>query len=81
MLKFFFFELNIINKWKYINLYVIIMKKYNVLGVIGDGAFGTVRKATNSQSTEHMIVAIKQLKEPYTDWKLCMKSPEIQALM
>jgi len=24
------------------------MKKYNILGVIGDGAFGTVRKATNS---------------------------------
>lgn len=35
------------------------MEKYNILGVIGDGAFGTVRKATNSTSTEHMIVAIK----------------------
>lgn len=57
------------------------MKKYNILGVIGDGAFGTVRKATNSQSTEHMIVAIKQLKEAQNDWKQCMKSPEIQALM
>lgn len=57
------------------------MKKYNILGLIGDGAFGTVWKATNSQSTEHMIVAIKQLKEPQADWKQCMKSPEIQALM
>ena len=38
------------------------MDKYNIVGIIGDGTFGTVKKATNSSSTEHMIVAIKELK-------------------
>ena len=57
------------------------MEKYNIVGVIGDGTFGTVKKATNSSSTEHMIVAIKELKQKYTDWKKCLKLSEIQALM
>jgi protein kinase len=57
------------------------MKKYNIIAEIGDGTFGTVLKATNINSTEHMIVAIKHLKEKYTNWEKALNLSEIQALM
>ena len=48
------------------------MNKFNIIKTLGDGTFGTVKKATNPQSTEHMIVAIKELKEEYCDWNKCI---------
>lgn len=57
------------------------MDKYNIIGEIGDGTFGTVLKATNTNSTEHMIVAIKHLKEKYTNWEKALNLSEIQSLI
>lgn len=42
------------------------MDKYKTIKILGDGAFGTVYKATNTKNKE--IVAIKKMKQKYTSW-------------
>jgi len=47
------------------------MNKYEVLGVVGEGAYGVVLKCRNKETSE--IVAIKKFKESEDDeigkWK------------
>jgi len=42
------------------------MEKYKTIKILGDGAFGTVYKATHVKTGE--IVAIKKMKQKYTNW-------------
>jgi protein kinase len=42
------------------------MDKYKTIKILGDGAFGTVYKATNIKTNE--VVAIKKMKQKYTNW-------------
>lgn len=42
-----------------------LMNKYEVLGVVGEGAYGVVLKCRNKESAE--IVAIKKFKESDDD--------------
>lgn len=44
------------------------MNKYEILGLVGEGAFGIVYKAKNKDTGE--IVAIKKFKEEDTDEEL-----------
>ena len=63
------------------NLFVIklkIMDKYKELKILGDGAFGTVTKCQNTQTSE--IVAIKKMKQKFSSWEDCMQLKELQAL-
>jgi len=46
------------------------MEKYQIIKTLGDGAFGTVYKATNSKTGE--VVAIKKMKQKYTNWNECI---------
>jgi serine/threonine protein kinase len=45
---------------------------------LGDGAFGTVYKATNTKTGE--VVAIKKMKQKYTSWNECIELREIKSL-
>lgn len=47
------------------------MEKYKTLKTLGDGAFGTVYKATNIKTGE--IVAIKKMKQKYSNWNECIE--------
>lgn len=42
------------------------MEKYKTIKILGDGAFGTVYKASNIKTGE--IVAIKKMKQKYSTW-------------
>jgi serine/threonine protein kinase len=42
------------------------MYKYKTIATLGDGAFGTVYKAINITTSE--VVAIKKMKQKYTNW-------------
>jgi serine/threonine protein kinase len=42
------------------------MEKYKIIKTLGDGAFGTVFKASNINTGE--IVAIKKFKQKYKNW-------------
>ena len=55
------------------------MEKYKVGKVLGDGTFGSVVKAVNTQ-TGH-VVAIKRMKSKYTKWEDCVNLQEIRALV
>lgn len=57
------------------------MDKYQIIKKIGDGTFGTVYKAWNRASTEYKTVAIKKLKQKYTNWDKCISLPEIETLL
>ena len=45
---------------------------------MGDGTYGTVIKARNTKTREH--VAIKKMKRKYETWEDCMALREIKAL-
>ena len=47
------------------------MEKYKTVSTLGDGAFGTVYKATNIKTGE--IVAIKKMKQKYSNWNECIE--------
>ncbi|KRX11020.1 Protein kinase-like domain [Pseudocohnilembus persalinus] len=51
---------------------------YQVIKVVGDGSFGVVSKAVNTQTGE--MVAIKQMKQDYENWDECLKLRELKAL-
>lgn len=54
------------------------MEKYKTIKTLGDGAFGTVYKATNIKTGE--VVAIKKMKQKYTSWNECIELREIKSL-
>jgi len=54
------------------------MEDYKILGVIGDGSFGTVMKASNIKTGE--IVAIKKMKKKFNSWEECMSLRELKSL-
>lgn len=55
------------------------MEKYKVGKVLGDGTFGSVVKAVNTETGQ--IVAIKRMKTKYTKWEDCVNLQEIRALI
>lgn len=54
------------------------MDKYRVLQVLGDGSFGTVKKAQVKGTRD--MVAIKKLKKKYDSWQDCSDLPEVVVL-
>lgn len=54
------------------------MEKYKTMSTLGDGAFGTVYKAKHISTGE--IVAIKKMKQKYTNWNECIELREIKSL-
>jgi serine/threonine protein kinase len=55
------------------------MEKYNILKVLGDGAFGIVYKAVNTETNE--IVAIKKMKRKFSNWDECKNLREVKSLI
>ena len=54
------------------------MEKFKVIKKLGDGAFGAVIKAINTQTKEE--VAIKQMKSKFNSWDECINLREIKCL-
>ena len=54
------------------------MNKYEVLGVVGEGAYGVVLRCRNKDTGE--IVAIKKFKNKYQNKKKAFEQREIQIL-
>lgn len=54
------------------------MEKYEILETLGDGAFGTVYKARNTQNNE--IVAIKKFKNKFFSFEECKNLREVKSL-
>ena len=53
------------------------MEKYNVIKTLGEGAYGIVLKALNTETQE--VVAIKRMKQKMT-WNEALALREIQAI-
>ena len=54
------------------------MDKYQIVKKLGEGAYGIVVKAVNTNTQE--LVAIKKLKGPQATPEAALKMPEVQAL-
>ncbi|OHT13388.1 CMGC family protein kinase [Tritrichomonas foetus] len=54
------------------------MKRFESLGVLGDGAFGVVTKCRDKESGE--IVAIKKMKQRYSTFDECLQEKEVKSL-
>ena len=54
------------------------MDKYKIAKNLGDGTYGNVAQATNTQTGEQ--VAIKKMKKKFYSWEECMSLREIKAL-
>ena len=54
------------------------MDKYKILVKLGDGTFGSVVKAINTETQEE--VAIKKMKKKFYSWDECMTLREIKSL-
>lgn len=54
------------------------MNRYAILGQSGDGSFGTVMKAQNTETDE--VVAVKKMKQRFQTWDECLQLREIQSL-
>ena len=53
------------------------MEKYKIITKLGEGAYGTVLKAVNTETQE--VVAIKRMKQTMT-WAEALQLKEIQSL-
>nr|CCC52380.1 putative protein kinase, fragment [Trypanosoma vivax Y486] len=54
------------------------MNRYTVLGQLGDGSFGVVSKAQQTNTGE--IVAVKKMKQRFNSWEECLQLREVQLL-
>jgi protein kinase len=54
------------------------MEKYKIIKKLGEGAFGVVVKAVNTNTNQ--LVAIKKMKGDMADWQKCIEMPEVKAL-
>lgn len=54
------------------------MNNFEILSIIGEGAFGSVSKARNIKTNE--IVAIKKMKKKYSSWDECLNLREVKSL-
>ena len=54
------------------------MDKYKITKTLGDGTYGSVVKAINTQTKEE--VAIKKMKKKFYSWEECMALREIKSL-
>jgi protein kinase len=54
------------------------MEKYRILKSVGDGTYGCVLQALNSETGE--LVAIKRMKKEFRDWDVCVELAEVQSL-
>src|SRR5690349_19004039 len=54
------------------------MDKYKIIKNLGDGTYGSVAQALNTQNNE--TVAIKKMKKKFYSWDECMSLREIKAL-
>lgn len=54
------------------------MKRFEILGVLGDGAFGVVTKCRDKESGD--IVAIKKMKQRYSTFEECLQEKEVKSL-
>jgi serine/threonine protein kinase len=54
------------------------MEKFKIEKKIGDGTYGSVLKALNTQTGEE--VAIKQMKKKFASWDECINLREIKCL-
>jgi len=57
---------------------MVLEKDYDVLGVLGEGTFGKVYKASHRESGH--LVAVKQIKLGSKSWDEALRSTELQAL-
>lgn len=55
------------------------MEKYKIGKALGDGTFGCVTKAINSETGQ--VVAIKKMKHKFPKWEDCINLNEIRALI
>ena len=54
------------------------MKRFEIIKVIGDGAFGTVMKCRDKETGE--LVAIKKFKQKFKDFDECLQLKEVKSL-
>lgn len=54
------------------------MRRFEDLGVIGDGGFGTVTKCRDKETGE--LVAIKKMKQKYATFDECLQLKEVKSL-
>ncbi|OHT14343.1 CMGC family protein kinase [Tritrichomonas foetus] len=54
------------------------MKRFDVIEVLGDGAFGIVTKCRDKETGE--LVAIKKMKQKYESFDECLKLKEVKSL-
>jgi serine/threonine protein kinase len=54
------------------------MERYKIIKNIGDGAYGSVVKATNIKNGE--VCAIKKMKKKFNSWEECIALREIKSL-
>ena len=55
------------------------MEKYKIIKTLGDGMFGSVKKAI--EKSTNRVVAIKKMKKKYYKWDDCVNLPEIKSLI
>lgn len=55
------------------------MDKYKIIKTLGDGMFGSVKKAMDKETGR--IVAIKKMKKKYYKWDDVVNLPEVKSLI
>jgi|UniRef100_A0A7S4G6M0 protein kinase len=56
----------------------VLLNQYRVTKTIGDGTYGVVMRAQNTQTND--VVAIKRMKRKFYSWQECMELREIKSL-